>query len=101
MTLTKLKHGRAASPSDGYTVRRRGSPLTQFHIEYTEGDRQLRYYLENLAAGATDEINPRDVGPWLPPYEEDLLSADRQIQIAERMVAAMLFLGDRVRLGSQ
>jgi hypothetical protein len=99
MTFTKLKHGRAAVSTEGFTIRRLGNPLSQFYIEYTEGDRQLRYYLENLVPGSVDKIRPQDIGPWLPPHDGESLSAPEQLRIAERIVAGMLFLGDRLDLG--
>ena len=63
MTFTKLKHGRAAVSAEGFTIRRLGNPLSQFFIEYTEGERQLRYYLENLALGSIDKLKPQDINP--------------------------------------
>ena len=98
MTFTKLKHGRAAVSAEGFTIRRLGNPLSQFFIEYTEGERQLRYYLENLAPGSIDKLRPQDIGPWLPPHDGESLSKAEQLRIAERIVAGMLFLGDPLHL---
>lgn len=82
MSFTRLKEGRGAASSDGYTVRRLGSPMTQFYIEYTEGERQLHYYLENLAPGTVDVVRSEEIGPWLKPHAGELLSASDQMLIA-------------------
>jgi hypothetical protein len=78
---------------------RTGSPLTQFVIEYRENDgHSLRYSLENLVAGAIDDIDVALIGPWDSPNTDERIDVKRKEQIAERIVAAVKFLGDEMRL---
>jgi len=100
VAFARLPTGRGASSSEGYTVRRLGSPITQFYIEYSEGAKTLRYYLENLMPGAIDKLVPSEIGPWLPPHAGEKLSSADKLQIANRISDAMQFLGDRVAIES-
>jgi hypothetical protein len=79
----------------GFTVIRRGSPLTEFAVEYSEGERVLRYPLENLVAGATQSIESRLIGPWLSPYDHESLAPAEQVKIAVRISDGMNFLGEK------
>ena len=100
MAFAKHPTGRGASSSEGYTVRRLGSPITQFYIEYSEGAKTLRYYLENLMPDAIDKLVPSEIGPWLPPHIGEQLSSADKLRIANRISDAMKFLGDRIAIDS-
>ena len=93
--FTKLPDKWGASSSEGFTVTRSGSPLTQFVIEYSEGERALRYSLESLVQGSVQPIIASNIGPWLQPHETEALGSIQQREIANRIVKAMLFLGDK------
>lgn len=92
--FTKLGDAWGVSSIEGFTVVRRGSPLTQFVIEYSEAGRSLHYALENLAPGSIQPIAVAAIGPWLPPHVNEAISPAQQQQIADRIVQAMFFLGD-------
>jgi hypothetical protein len=93
--FTKLSGAWGVSSIEGFTVVRRGSPLTQFVIEYSEAGRSLRYALENLGPGSIQPIAVAAIGPWLPPHAHEVISPAQQHQIADRIVQAMFFLGDK------
>jgi hypothetical protein len=93
--FTKLPDMWGASSSEGFTVTRSGSPLTQFVIEYSEGKRSVRYSLESLVHGSVQPIVASNIGPWLQPHQAEALGAIEQHEIANRIVNAMLFLGDK------
>lgn len=93
--FTKLNGVWGVSSIEGFTVVRRGSPLTQFVIEYSEAGRSLHYALENLGPGSIQTIDAAAIGPWLSPYADEPIGPVQQQQIAERIVQAMFFLGDK------
>ena len=93
--FTKLPDKWGASSADGFTVTRSGSPLTQFVIEYSEGERALRYSLENLVQGSVQSIVASSIGPWLQPHETEAIGTHEQREIANRIVKAMVFLGGK------
>ena len=93
--FTKLNGAWGASSNEGFTVVRRGSPMTQFVIEYSEAGRSLHYALENLVQGSVQPVIAAAIGPWLPPHANEAISPAQQEQIASRVVQAMLFLGDK------
>ncbi|WP_266183360.1 hypothetical protein [Dyella humicola] len=93
--FAKLTGVWGASSSDGFTVIRCGSPVTEFCIEYSRGGRTLRHALENLAPGSVQPVFVDRIGPWLPPHADVELDHSERRKIAEHMVAAMQFLGDK------
>lgn len=93
--FVKLSGAWGASSSEGFTVIRGGSPMTGFYIEYSQGERGLRLTLENLMPGSVQPIFADHIGPWLPPHAQEELSQGGQRKIAQRIVEAMQFLGDR------
>jgi len=93
--FTKLSDAWGVSSIEGFTVVRRGSSMTQFVIEYAEARRSLHYALENLAPGSIQPVAAAAIGPWLPPHADEAISPAQQRQIADRIVQAMFFLGDR------
>jgi hypothetical protein len=93
--FTKLPDKWGASSSEGFTVTRSGSPVTQFVIEYSEGERALRYCLESLVQGSVQPITASNIGPWLRPHEAEVIGSIEQREIANRIVKAMVFLGEK------
>ena len=93
--FTKLSNMWGASSSEGFSVTRCGSPMTQFVLEYSADGRTLRYALENLVPGAVQLIVASNIGPWLQPHETEALGSVEQREIANRIVNAMIFLGDK------
>ena len=96
--LTKMPKSWGVTSDSGYSVVRSGSPLTQFCIEYSEGDRRLHYYLENLMPGFHNRLVVSEIGPWQAPHEADDISQEQQEAIARRIVEAMSFLGDTLEI---
>jgi len=93
--FSKLPELWGVASEAGFTVVRRGSPLTQFSVEYAEGERVLRYTLENLVAGSAHPIDSRLIGPWLSPHDREDLAPAEQVKIAGRIADGMNFLGDK------
>jgi hypothetical protein len=84
----------AVVSDEGFRVDRTGSPMTQFVLRYTEADYILEYPLENLMPGSVTPIVVDEIGRWQPPFENELITGPRREQIAERLAAALVFLGD-------
>ena len=84
----------AVISDEGFRVDRSGSPLTQFILQYSEADHVMEYPLENLAPGACTQIVVDEIKGWLPPYSAELIPEAKRREIAERLVAALTFLGD-------
>lgn len=80
---------------EGFRVERSGSPLTQFILHYIEADHVLDYPLENLTSGSVTLINIDSITKWNNPYQNDAISSNKSKQIAERIVSALQFLGDK------
>jgi|SRR5690348_4641637 len=93
--FTKLIDAWGVSSIEGFTVVRCGSPMMQFVIKYSEAGHSLHYALENLAPGSIQSVAVAAIGPWLPPHTDEAISPAQQRQIADRIVQAMFFLGDR------
>jgi hypothetical protein len=93
--FSKLPDLWGVASETGFTVIRRGNPLTEFAVEYSEGDRVLRYTLENLVAGSVQPIESRLIGPWLSPHDGEDLAPAEQVKIAGRIAAGMNYLGDK------
>ena len=96
--FTRLPSGRAVKSSDGFSVERLGSPLTQFIIRYSEGEHILEYPLENLMPGASDRIYIGRIGPWKEPYQDEVLNEKHKRLISDRIREAMDFLGDAIQV---
>jgi hypothetical protein len=84
----------AVTSDEGFRVDRTGSPMTQFVLRYIEADHVLEYPLENLAPGSMTPIVVDEIERWQPPFQSELISGSRREQIAERLAAALVFLGD-------
>ena len=84
-----------AVSDEGFRVERSGSPMTQFVLHYVEGPRSLKYPLENLVPGSVTPITIGQIDKWNPPFTDEVISDQRKEQIAERIVSALIFLGDK------
>ena len=84
---------------DGFRVDRKGSPITQIVITYSEGDHLLEYPLENLIPGSIDVIVASNIHGWCPPYDAEAISDSKKRLIADRIVEAMSLVGDRAQVG--
>lgn len=91
--FTKLPHRYGAESDEGFAVIRDGSPLTQFVLRYIEGGYELECPLENIVPEAVDHINLDSLKSWLPPHSSEPIEMAKRRQIAERICAAMHFLG--------
>ena len=98
--FTRLPGRRAVVSDEGFSVERTGSPLTQFIVRYAEGDHVLEYPLEDVASGHAVSVVVGSVGPWLPPYQSERVSPERQKMIANRIRDGMMFMGDQVEVVS-
>ena len=96
--FTRLSRGRAVRSSEGFSVERVGSPLTQFVIRYSEGDHVLEYPLENLMPDVIDKIYVDRIGPWNRPHQDEVISVGDKRLISNRIREAMDFLGDTVQV---
>ena len=96
MALSKIPDRRAVKSDEGFTVERLGSPMTQFLIRYSEDNHWIEYPLENLTPDSQITIFASQITSWLPPFSEKILSAEKRVQIAERMADGMTFMGDAV-----
>ena len=87
-----------AVSDEGFRVDRKGSPITQIVLVYIEGDHFLEYPLENLMPGSIDPIIVSEIGKWNPPFNDEPIPDDKRKQIAERIVAAVTFVGDKAKV---
>jgi hypothetical protein len=88
----------AVISEEGFRVDRTGSPMTQFVLRYIEGDHVVEYPLENLMPGSVTPIVVKEIARWQPPFQDELLTAAKREQIAQRLAAALVFLGDRSKV---
>ncbi len=98
----KLTDERGVSSTEGFTVVRTGSPLTQFVVTYAEFDgHSVDYPLENLVADATDVIRAGEIRYWKPPFEAEVIPHGKRVEIAKRMAAGMNALGEEFEFSEQ
>jgi hypothetical protein len=95
MKLYKISNRYAVESELGFIVDRTGSPIKQFVVHYREGGKVIDYPIENLAPGSITRISIAAIKNWNNPHDQEKLSYEKKKEIAERIVAAMVFLGDQ------
>jgi hypothetical protein len=89
----KKERGRTAAISDkGFRVEKLESAPTDLAITYREGDHVIDYRLENIYPGSCVIYIERMPG-WEPPFADETITEHRKAVIAERIAAAMDFMG--------
>lgn len=95
MSFHKIQGKYAVESNEGFLVDRIGSPLTQFTMRYHEDGKIAELPLENLVAEAEIPILVSAIKDWNSPYDGEPLSQAKRNEIAQRISAAMNFLGDK------
>lgn len=62
-------------------------------LEYREGDHVLRVGVETTPVDVNWIIYLDPIPGWLPPHQDEPLSNNKRLQIRERIISALDFLG--------
>ena len=61
-------------------------------IEYSEGGRFIRVAVETAAADADWIVHWRPPKTWLPPYDVESITDDKNREVKQRIISALEFL---------
>ena len=98
MKFTKINNN-GVKCDEGFVVQ----SMDRNEMEYREGDRRLKVYVENWSAAPVGRWSkPGEYGidfmlsraeHWEPPHDNELISEEKREQIKKRLIAAMNFWG--------
>jgi hypothetical protein len=85
----------AARSDEGFVVEAVCPSFTQFVVRYIEGSHVIELYPDLVVEGAATPIEVRYISRWMPPHDDEILDMEKRAKIADRIKAALDFLGEK------
>lgn len=63
------------------------------NVEYREGEKSLTAYMEMLSGDYQVYLDSRSIRRWKPPFQDEILPAEKKQEILNNICAGLDFLG--------